>query len=144
MSYINDEKILRNSYVPTRLKFYNKHDKGSLDTQQETYNEIISNLDKYFEKTIITNFDLIHHYCRGDKLTHGRKYYETLFKKNVDFEFNNRLHKDVYLSSAQRCERKDVYFQKDLQKEQFNRTFVKEELKKRVSFVLDAKTKKMY
>ena len=110
MSYINDEKILRNSYVPTRLKFYNKHDKGGLDTQQETYNEIISNLDKYFEKTIITNFDLIHHYCRGDKLTHGRKYYETLFKKNVDFEFNNRLHQDVYLSSAQRCERKDVYF----------------------------------
>ena len=79
MSYINDKKILRNSYVLTRLKFYNKHNKGGLDTQQETYNEIISNLDKYFEKTIITNFDLIHHYCRGDKLTHGRKYYETLF-----------------------------------------------------------------
>ena len=83
MNYTNDKKILRNSYVPTRPKFYNKDDKGDLDTrlQQETYNEIISNPDKYFEKTTITNFDLIHHHCRGDKLTHARKYYETLFKK---------------------------------------------------------------
>ena len=58
MNYTNDKKILRNSYVPTRPKFYNKDDKGDLDTrlQQETYNEIISNPYKYFEKTTITNF----------------------------------------------------------------------------------------
>ena len=99
MNYTNDKKILRNSYVPTRPKFYNKDNKGNLDTrlQQETYNEIISNPDKYFEKTTITNFDLIHHHCRGDKLIHDRKYYETLFKKKVDFEFNNQLRKDAFL-----------------------------------------------
>ena len=51
MNYTNDKKILRNSYVPTRPKFYNKDDKGDLDTrlQQETYNEIISNPDKYLK-----------------------------------------------------------------------------------------------
>ena len=129
MNYANDKKILRNSYVPTRPKFYNKHDKGNLDTrlQQETYNKIISNPEKYFEKTTITNFDLIHHHCRGDKLTRDRKYYKTLFKKKIDFVFNNELHKDVFLSSAQRYERKDVYFENDLQKDRFNQTFVKEQ-----------------
>ena len=79
----------------------------------------------------ITNFDLIHHQCRGDKLTHNRKYYKTLFTKKVDLELNNQLHKDVFLSSAQRCERKDVNFEKDLQKDHFNQTLVKEELKKK-------------
>ena len=137
MNYASDRKILRNSYVPTRPKFYNKHNKGNLHTrlQQETYNEIIFNSDEYFEKVSITNFDLIHHHCRGDTLTHNRKYYETLFKKKVDSEFNNQLHKDVFLSSAQRCERKDVYFEKDLQKDHFNRTFVKEQLKKKGIFL---------
>ena len=83
----------------------------------------------------ITNFDLIHHHCRGDKLTRDRKYYETLFKKKVDLELNNQLHQDVFLSSAQRCEGKDVYFEKYLQKDRFNGTFVKEELKKKGIFL---------
>ena len=98
MNYASDKKILTNSYVPTRPKFYNEHDKGDLHTrlQQETYNQIISNSDEYFEKATITNFDLIHHQCRGDELTHDRKYYETLFKKKVDFELNNQLHKDIF------------------------------------------------
>ena len=146
MNYTNNKKILWNSYVLARPKFYKKHHKGNLGTllQQETYNEIISNPDEYFEKTTITNFDLMHHHYRGDKLTHDRKYYEMLFKKKVDFEFNNQLHKDVFLSSAQRCERKDVYFKKDLQEDHFNRTLVKEQLKKRDFSIIDAKTKKMY
>ena len=139
MNYTNDKKILRNSYVPTRPKFYNKDNKGNLDTrlQQETYNEIISNPDKYFEKTTITNFDLIHHHCRGDKLIHDRKYYETLFKKKVDFEFNNQLRKDVFLLQL-----KDVYFEKDLQKDHFNQTLVKEQLKKGIFLSSMQKRKK--
>ena len=74
MNYANNKKILTNSYVLTRPKFYNKHDKGNLDTrlQQAEYDEIISNSDEYFEKATITNFNLIHHQCRGDKLTHDR------------------------------------------------------------------------
>ena len=97
MNYANNKKILRNSCVLTRSKFYNKHEKVDLDTRLQQETEIISDPDEYFEKTTITNFDLIHHHCRGDKLIHDRKYYETLFKKKVDFEFNNQLHKDVFL-----------------------------------------------
>ena len=92
----------------------------------------------------ITNFDLIHHQCRGDKLTHNRKYYKTLFTKKVDLELNNQLHKDVFLSSAQRCELKDIYFEKDLQKDHFNRNFVKEELKKKGIFLLSVQKRKKY
>ena len=144
MNYASGKKILTNSYVPTRPKFYNEHGKGDLHTwlQQETYNQIISNSYKYFEKATITNFDLIHHQCRGDKLTHDRKYYETLFKKKVDLEFNNQLHKDIFFSPAQRCERKDVYFEKDLQKDHFNRTFVKEQLKKKGIFLSSMEKRK--
>ena len=97
MNYANNKKILRNSCVLTRSKFYNKHEKVDLDTRLQQETEIISDPDEYFEKTTITNFDLIHHHCRGDKLIHDRKYYETLFKKKVDFEFNNQLRKDVFL-----------------------------------------------
>ena len=137
MNYANDKKILRNSYVPIRAKFYNKHDKGDLDTrfQQADYDEIISNSDEYFEKLTITNFDLIHQQCRGGKLLHDRKYYETLFKKKVEHELNNQLHRDVFLSSALRCERKDVYFEKGLQKDHFNQSLAKEELKKNEIFL---------
>ena len=71
------QENIEKSYVPTRAKFYNKHDKGDLDTrfQQADYDEIISNSDEYFEKVTITNFDLIHQQCRGDKQLHDRKYY---------------------------------------------------------------------
>ena len=137
MNYANDKKILRNSYEPTRAKFYKKHGKGDLDTrfQRADYDKSISNSDEYFEKVTITNFDLIHQQCIGDKPLHGRKYYETSFKKKVEHELNNWLHRDVFLSSAQRCERKDVYFEKGLQKDHFNQSLAKEELKKKGIFL---------
>ena len=143
MNYANEKKILSNSYVPTRAKFYNKHDKGDLDTrfQQADYDEIISNSDEYFEKVTITNFDLIHQQCRGDKPLHDRKYYETLLKKKVEHELN-RLHRDVFLSSAQRCKRKDVYFEKGLQKDHFNQSLAKAELKKKGIFLASMQKRK--
>ena len=144
MNFANDKKILRNSYVRTRAKFYNKHDKGDLDTrfQQADYDEIISNSDEYFEKLTITNFDLIHQQCRGDKPLHDRKYYETLFKNKVEHELNNQLHRDVFLSSALRCKRKDFYFEKGLQKDHFNQSLVKEELKKNGIFLSSMQKRK--
>ena len=68
MNFVNNKKILRNSYIPTKPKLYNEQDKGDLDTrlQQADYGEIISNTDKYFEKVNIINFDLLHNRCRGD------------------------------------------------------------------------------
>ena len=130
--------------VNCRAKFYNRHDKGDLDTrfQQADYDEIISNSDEYFEKVTITNFDLIHQQCRGDKALHDRKYDETLFKKKVEHELNNQLHRDVFLSSVQRCERKDVYFEKGLQKDHFNQCLSKEELKKKGIFLSSMQKRK--
>ena len=56
------KKILRNSYIPTKPRFFNEHDKGDLDTQlkQMTYNEILQNPEEHFEKRKIITFDLIH------------------------------------------------------------------------------------
>ena len=61
----------------------NEHDKFDIDArlQQMTFNKIIQNPDNHFENAFITNFHLIHNQCRGDKLTHDRKLYETLFKE---------------------------------------------------------------
>ena len=102
-----------NNYVPTKPKFYNENGKVDLDSQlqQMTFNEIIFDPNNFFEKVHITNFDLIHNECRGDELKHDRQYYETLFKKKIDSEFNN-LQKHAFVSSTQRCERKDVFIEK--------------------------------
>ena len=88
---MNCKKYPTNNYIPTRPKLLNDHDRFDLDAQlqQMTFNEIMQNPDSHFENAYITNFDLIHHECRGDKLTHDRKYYETLFNKRLNSEINN-------------------------------------------------------
>ena len=131
MNFVNNKKILRNSYIPTKPKLYNEQDKGDLDTrlQQADYGEIISNTDKYFEKVNIINFDLLHHRCRGDI------FFKLYLKKRSTLNLIINYKKTFFFSSAQRCECKDVYFEKDSQKDHFNRTFVKDELKKRGIFL---------
>ena len=106
----NNNKILVNNYVPTKPKVYNENDKGDLDSQLQlmNFNEIISDLYNFFEKPHITNLDLIHNECKGNELKHDRQYFETLFLKKIDSEFNN-LQKHAFVSSAQRCESKDVF-----------------------------------
>ena len=39
-------------------------------------------MDSHFSHAKITNFDLIHHQCRGDKLQNLQHYYETVFDKD--------------------------------------------------------------
>ena len=63
-------------------------------------------------------------------------------KKKVEHELNNRLHRDVFLSSAQRCECKDVNFEKGLQKDHFNQSLAKEELKKKGIFLSSMQKRK--
>ena len=100
----------------------NEHDKFDLDArlQQMTFNEIIQNPDNYFDNAFITNFDLIHNQCRGDELKHDRKYYETLFKEKLNFEINDINQRDCFVSAAINSERKDVYTEKKIYKDQFN------------------------
>ena len=98
---------------------------------EEKYNKIISDPDDYFAKVKFINFDLINNHRRRDKLKHGREYYETLFKKNIDSEVVNSLHKDPFVSAAQRSERQDVRLEKDLQQAHFQATDLKERLKQK-------------
>ena len=86
--------ILTNSYVPYRPKTYT-YDEKDLQTHfyESYYNKILLDPDFYFENAKSTNFDLIHHECRGGDLENDRKCYETLHKKGVDEEIVNAIHK---------------------------------------------------
>ena len=135
-----------NSYILTKPKKYNEHDSFDLDTglQQMTFNEIIQNPDEHFEKTFITNFDLIHHQCRGDELSHSREYYETLFKKKINSEIDNIKQRDSFVSTAINSEQKDVYIEKTIHEEHFNRTLLREKLNKNGVFLSNMRRKKMH
>ena len=103
------KKILRNSYIPTKPRFFNEHDKGDLDIRlkQMTYNEILQNPEEHFEKCKIITFDLIHNECRGDELNHSREFYETLHKKKLDIEIENK-YKNSFDSFTILCEGKEL------------------------------------
>ena len=133
-----------NSYIPTRPKLLNEHDKFDLDArlQQMSFNEIIQNPDNHFENVFITNFDLINNQCRGDKLTHDRKFYETLFKEKLNSEINDIEQKDRFVSAAINSERKDVYIEKEIYKDQFSRKLLWEKLNKNGVFLSNMRQKK--
>ena len=124
--------IYTNNYIPYRPRLY-RHDKKDLSVRflEEKYNRIISDPDDYFANVKFINFDLINNQCRGDALKHDREYYETLFKKNVDSELVNSLHKDHFVTAAQRSERQDVRLENDLQQAHFEATNLKEWLKQK-------------
>ena len=122
----------------------NEHDKFDLDArlQQMTFNEIIQNPDNHFENVFITNFDLINNQCRGDKLTHDRKFYETLFKEKLNSEINDIEQKDRFVLAAINSERKDVYIEKEIYKDQFSRKLLREKLNKNGVFLSNMRRKK--
>ena len=53
---------------------------------KQKYEKIINDPEYHFENTYVTNFDLIHHQCRGDKLKGNKKDYETISKQKVNEE----------------------------------------------------------
>ena len=86
---MNCKKYPTNNYIPTRPNLLNDHDRIDFDArlQQMTFNEIMQNSDSYLESAYITNFDLssVHYQCRGDKLTHDKKYYERkTFQRKIE------------------------------------------------------------
>ena len=107
-----------------------------------TFNKIIQNPDNHFENVFITNFDLIHNQCWGDKLTHDRKFYETLFKEKLNSEINDIEQKDRFVSAAINSERKDVYIEKEIYKDQFSRKLFREKLNKNGVFLSNMRRKK--
>ena len=129
-----------NSYVPTKVTEADKD--LDLKLKEMKYNDIVKDCDFHFENCYITNFDLIHHECRGDKLQFSRKFYETIFydsvKKNLD-----EINQEKFLSSAIKSERSNVNIEKKLIIEHFKRESLERNLEKKGIF-LSAMRKKFY
>ena len=120
-----------NSYIP--IKVTEVHDLNSRLNKMK-YDEIIENLEYHFQNCYITNFDKIHHECRGDKLHFSKRHYETIFynqlKQNIDEQ-----NREKFISSAIRSERKDINFEKKVILEHFNKLKIEKELEKRGVFL---------
>ena len=104
-----------------------------------TFNEIVNDPDHHFENCYITNFDLIHHQCRGDELSYSKKHYETISNKKIKEEIVSEDVRNHFVSSAIKSERKDVIIEKQIFKEHFNRELVEENLQKKGLFLSSMK-----
>ena len=128
-----------NSYIPTKVT--EVHDLHSR-LNKIKYDEIIENLEYHFQNCYITNFDKIHHECRGDKLHFSKRHYETIFynqlKQNIDEQ-----NREKFISSAIRSKRKDINFEKKVILEHFNKLKIEKELEKEGVF-LSAMRKKIF
>ena len=71
-----------------------------------TFEEIIADPEFRFENSCITNFDLIHHECRGERLSFSRKYYETISYKKFNQEITDNANQQKFISSAIKSEKK--------------------------------------
>ena len=125
-----------NSYIPRKVDYiYDLHTR----LNKIKYDEIVNDFDGHFQKCYVTNFDLIHHECRGDKLNYSRKFYETVFendlKNNLDFE---NIYK--FCSSGIKSERKNLFFEKKVYENHFRNV---EKLEKRGIF-LSSMRKRFY
>ena len=72
---MNSKKYPVINYVPTKVTTQTKKDLD-LILKQMTYDTILNDNDYHFENCYITNFDLIHNECRGDKLNFSRRFYQ--------------------------------------------------------------------
>ena len=113
-----------NCYVPQKVDFV-----YDLDTRlnKTRYDEILNDLDGHFRNCYVTNFDLINHECRGDKLNYSKKFYETVFENDLKKNLNSR---DTYnfCSFGIKSRRKDLFFEKKVYENHF-RNFEKLEKK---------------
>ena len=124
------------SYIPQKVdEVFDLHTR----LNEMKYNEILNDLDGHFQKCYITNFDLIHNECRGDKLQFSRKYYETVFKSDLE---KNLKSKDSmnFCASGIRSERKDLYFEKKVYENHFRNV---EKLEKKRNFFICNEKKKI-
>ena len=109
-----------------------------LDTtlRKMTFEKIVDDPDYHFQNSYITNFDLIHHECRGDDLSYSKKHYETITKKSINNEIENDNIKYRFISSAIKSERKDVAFEKEIINEHFD---IEKKLEKKGVFLSSMK-----
>ena len=128
-----------NSYIPTKVTEVYDLNSRLIDMK---YNEIMQDLEYHFQNCYITNFDKIHHECRGDKLNFSKEYYETIFydqvKKNI-----SEVDQEKFISSAIRSKREDMNFERKVIIEHFNKLKVEKELERKGVF-LSAMKKKFF
>ena len=127
---MNSSTYPSQNYVPTKVKPRTAYDTLDDTLNRMTFNEIINNTDYHFENSYITNFDLIHHNCRGDPLKHTKKYYETISYEKLNNEIVSKDDRASFISSAIKSERKDVFIEKNIFKEYFNREEIEKKLQK--------------
>ena len=142
---MNCERYPVQNYVPINpTKKLSKNFGHDLRTtlQMMTFTKIVNDPDYHFENSYITNFDLIHNECRGDELSHSKKYYETIYKKNINEEIDsdNRYR---FISSAIRSQQKDLVIEKEIFSEHFDRDNLEKKLQKKGVFLSSMK-KKVY
>ena len=142
---MNSERYPIQNYVPTNpMKRLNSSNFGhDLDTtlQKMTFKKIIDEPEYHFQNCYITNFDLIHHECRGDELSYTRKHYETISKKKINEEIATDNLRYRFISSAIKSERKDVVFEEEVFNEHFNRKKLEKKLEKKGVFLSSMKKK---
>ena len=128
-----------NSYIPTKVT--EVHDLNSR-LNKIKYDEIMQDLECHFQNCYITNFDKIHHECRGDKLNFSKKFYETIFYDELRKNIPESDH-DKFISSAIRSKREDMNFERKVIIEHFNKLKVEKELERKGVF-LSAMKKKFF
>ena len=128
-----------NSYIPTKVT--DVYDLNSRLNKMK-FDEIMSDLEYHFQNCYITNFDKIHHECRGDELHFSKKFYETIFlnelKKNI-----SEIDHERFISTAIRSKREDINFERKVIIEHFNKMKVERELEEKGVF-LSAMKKKFF
>ena len=135
---MNQDKYPVQNYVPYNPNNYltepnREHSLGdTLDRQK--YERIINNPNYHFKNSFITNFDIIHHQCRGDNLQNTIQYYQTIFNESVNKEIEENK-KTNFIAEAIESERKDVFLKKDSITEHFTRLEMQEKLEKQGIFL---------
>ena len=125
-----------NNYVPKKVVcVYDLHSR----LNDMKYNEILNDLDEYFKNCYVTNFDLINNECRGDKLEHSRKFYETVFENDLRKNLNS-TERYNFIASGIKSERNDLNFEKKIYIDHFKTV---EKFEKRGIF-LSSMRKKAY
>ena len=145
---MNSNRYPVQNYVPTNpnKRLHDSNFEHDLDDTLKkcTYKKIINDPEYHFQNCYLINFDLIHHECRGDKLLHSRKFYETIYNKKINEEITNNYLKDRFISSAIKCERNDVVFEKKVINEHFIRNQLEKKLEKNGVFLSSMKKKAFF
>lgn len=98
--------------------------------KKDKYERIMNNLSYHFENSFVTNFNIIHHESRGDKLKHSKEYYKTICSKKLNEHIKQNEQKINFVESAIDCERKDVFLNRKVVISHFNRIKLEEKLEK--------------